>query len=93
MRIFTSSIAGKYKDIPVDSDCMDALGSGIQCKPTGQQQAQVDRPITEIELRQAILQGAAKKSPGDDTSLEFYRGGWAVIKTEMLTMYKVMFQE
>jgi hypothetical protein len=94
MSILTSSIAGGYDDFPVDDDCREVLRSRIEHKLTDQQQAQLDRPITEMELRQAILQGAVRKSPGaDDIPLEFYRWGWEVIKTELLAVCNVMFYE
>jgi hypothetical protein len=93
MSILTSSIAGGYDDIPVD-DYVEVLCSRIQHKLTDQQQAQPDRPITETELLQAILQGAVRRSPGaDGIPLEFYRWGLEVIKTELLAVYNVMFHE
>jgi hypothetical protein len=50
----------KLQTHSVNSDYMDGFCSKIPCKLTGQQQAQIDRPITEIDLRQEILQVAGK---------------------------------
>jgi hypothetical protein len=94
LRTMTYSISGGYNDIPVNSECAEQLCRGIQGTLTSTQQAQLESPVTEIELRQAILQGARRKSPGvDGIMVEFYRWGWKVIKTEMLSVYNVMFQE
>jgi hypothetical protein len=54
----------------------------------------LERQVTDIELRHAIQQEAGRKTLGaDGISLEFYRWGWAAIKTEMLAVYNVMFQD
>ena len=94
MNTLFSAISGGYQELPVDSDCVEAICVRTQGKLTSQQQAQLESPINEIELRKAVMQGAGRKSSGTDgIPAEFYRWEWSVIKTELIAVYNVMFHD
>ena len=82
LRTMAYSLYEGYNDIQVDNTCGEEHCRGIQGTVTNTQQERLESPITAIELRQAIMQGARRESPGvDGIPIEFYRWGWKVIKT------------
>jgi hypothetical protein len=94
MNTLFSAISGGYQELPVDSDFVEAICVRTQDKLTSQQQAQLESPINEIELRRAVMQGAGRKSPGTDgIPAEFYSWEWSVIKMELIAVYNVMFHD
>jgi hypothetical protein len=96
MNMTTNSIAKGYEDIPIDNVGVAELCRRIKRKVIYTQRRHLKSKITDMEVKQAILQGATRKAPGvEGIPIEFYRWEWKIIKTEMLEVYEynVMFSE
>jgi hypothetical protein len=61
-----SAFAGGYQEIPVDEERVEEICGRTQGQLSRRQQEQLERTMDAQELRRAVLQGAGRKSPGQD---------------------------
>jgi hypothetical protein len=91
LKTFTHFLQKKYGEKLVDMREVDAMGNIIPNKVTQDENDDMIKEVTMVELEEAVRSGKNIKSPGNDgICQEFYKVNWATIKSELLEVIRWM---
>jgi len=91
---FAKHFCNKFQPIQIDEDSARQLLNCDLKEVTNETNTSLEQPITMNELWIAIAKGKQHKAAGHDgIGLEFYKGAWEIIKTELLQIVNRMRSE
>jgi hypothetical protein len=87
LRTFTEYMRNKFEQIPINETSFREIVKQSQSHTTTEENEDLENPITENELLQAIRKGKPNKAPGcDGISQSFFNITWPIIKQDILDM-------
>ena len=94
MKVFTAYLGLKYSNIECDGSSYIKLVRGVVPTIHEVESAEIDGPITEDELWNAISKGKRNKSPGPDGIChEYYKHAWEYSKHDFLAIMNKMYMD
>ena len=94
MRALTAHFSTKFQPLQIAEESVRQTLNCDLKEITNLMNTTLEEPMTMNELWSTIIKGKPHKSPGHDgIGLEFYRGAWELIKTELLQIINNMYKD